>query len=110
MDAAKRFGPDSIIGLGGGSNMDAAKLVAIVLSHGGDPRDYVGEEKVPGPILPLICIPTTAGTGSEVSAAAVFTDTEKQMKVSCFEQFHSSRQRHRRSAFDCQLSPQGVGG
>jgi alcohol dehydrogenase class IV len=87
IDAAKRFGPDSILGLGGGSNMDAAKLVSIVLTHGGDPRDYVGEDKVPGPVLPLICVPTTAGTGSEVSAAAVFTDTEKQLKVSCLSNF-----------------------
>lgn len=80
--AAKAFQPDVIIGLGGGSNMDAAKLAAVVLAHGGDPRDYVGENKVPGPVLPLVCIPTTAGTGSEVSQAAVFTNTEIQLKVS----------------------------
>ncbi|HVK13223.1 MAG TPA: iron-containing alcohol dehydrogenase [Gemmataceae bacterium] len=80
--AAKDFRPDAIIGLGGGSNMDAAKLAAVVLGHGGDPRDYVGENKVPGPILPLVCLPTTAGTGSEVSQAAVFTNTEISLKVS----------------------------
>ena len=80
--AAKAFRPDTIIGLGGGSNMDAAKLAAVVLGHGGDVRDYVGENKVPGPVLPLVCIPTTAGTGSEVSAAAVFTNTDIQLKVS----------------------------
>ncbi|MSR54223.1 MAG: iron-containing alcohol dehydrogenase [Gemmataceae bacterium] len=80
--AAKAFRPDTIIGLGGGSNMDAAKLAAVVLGHGGDVTDYVGENKVPGPIMPLICIPTTAGTGSEVSAAAVFTNTDIQLKVS----------------------------
>jgi alcohol dehydrogenase len=80
--AAKEFRPDAIIGLGGGSNMDAAKLAAVVLGHGGDPRDYVGENKVPGPILPLVCLPTTAGTGSEVSQAAVFTNTEISLKVS----------------------------
>jgi alcohol dehydrogenase class IV len=87
IEAAKTFRPDSVIGLGGGSNMDAAKLVAVALTHGGDPRDYVGEDKIPGPVLPLICVPTTAGTGSEVSAAAVFTDTDKQMKVSCLSNF-----------------------
>jgi alcohol dehydrogenase len=87
IEAAKAFRPDIIIGLGGGSNMDAAKLVAIVLTHGGGPRDYVGEDKVPGPVLPLVCVPTTAGTGSEVSAAAVFTDTEKQLKVSCLSNY-----------------------
>jgi len=87
IEAAKAFRPDTVIGLGGGSNMDAAKLVAIALAHGGDPRDFVGEDKVPGPVLPLICVPTTAGTGSEVSAAAVFTDTEKQVKVSCLTNY-----------------------
>ena len=85
--AARLFEPDTLLGLGGGSNMDAAKLAAIMLKHGGDPRDYVGEDRVPGPVLPLICVPTTAGTGSEVSAAAVFTDTEKQIKVSVLSQY-----------------------
>jgi alcohol dehydrogenase len=80
--AAKEFRPETIIGLGGGSNMDAAKLTAVVLGHGGDVTDYVGENKVPGPVMPLVCIPTTAGTGSEVSAAAVFTNTDIQLKVS----------------------------
>jgi alcohol dehydrogenase class IV len=63
--------------------MDVAKLTAIVLAHGGDATDYVGDSRVPGPVFPLVCVPTTAGTGSEVSAAAVFTDTAKQIKVSC---------------------------
>ena len=79
--AARSFNPDVIIGLGGGSNMDTAKLVSMILAHGKDPLDYTGDCRVPGPVKPLICIPTTAGTGSEVSAAAVFTDTEKQIKV-----------------------------
>lgn len=87
IDAAKSLKPDVVLGLGGGSNMDAAKLATIALSHGGDPRDYVGENKVPGPVMPLVCLPTTAGTGSEVSAAAVFTDTDKQIKVSCLSNF-----------------------
>ena len=82
VDAARSFQPDALLGLGGGSNMDAAKLVAIVLAHGGDATDWVGDSRVPGPVFPLICVPTTAGTGSEVSAAAVFTDTAKKMKVS----------------------------
>jgi alcohol dehydrogenase class IV len=81
IDAARRFQPDAVLGLGGGSNMDLAKITATVLAHGGSPRDYVGDDKIPGPIGPLICVPTTAGTGSEVSAAAVLTDTENQMKV-----------------------------
>jgi len=78
---ARNFRPDALIGLGGGSNMDLAKISATVLAHGGGPRDYLGEDRVPGPILPLICIPTTAGTGSEVSAAAVLTDSDNQLKV-----------------------------
>ncbi len=85
--AAKAFNPDAILGLGGGSNMDTAKLVALVLAHGGDATDYTGDCRVPGPVTPLICVPTTAGTGSEVSAAAVFTDTAKQIKVSCLSPF-----------------------
>jgi alcohol dehydrogenase class IV len=85
--AARDFNPDVIIGLGGGSNMDTAKLVSMILAHGGDPLDYTGDCRVPGPVKPLICIPTTAGTGSEVSAAAVFTDTANHIKVSCLSPF-----------------------
>ena len=78
---ARAFKPDVLIGLGGGSNMDLAKITAVVLAHGGAIRDYVGDDKIPGPVFPLICVPTTAGTGSEVSAASVLTDTDNQMKV-----------------------------
>ena len=85
--AAKAFNPDVIVGLGGGSNMDTAKLVSMILAHGGDPLDYTGDCRIPGPVKPLICIPTTAGTGSEVSAAAVFTDTANHIKVSCLSPF-----------------------
>ena len=87
VSAARAFAPDIVLGLGGGSNMDAAKLVAAALAHACDPLALVGEFAIPGPILPLICIPTTAGTGSEVSPAAVFTDTERKIKVSCLSPF-----------------------
>jgi alcohol dehydrogenase class IV len=80
-DMAKGFRPDVLVGLGGGSNMDLAKLTATLLAHGGKPHDYVGDDKIPGPIFPLICVATTAGTGSEVSAASVITDTEQKIKV-----------------------------
>jgi len=80
-DLAKQFRPDVLVGLGGGSNMDLAKLTAVLLTHGGGPRDYVGDDKIPGPIMPLVCVPTTAGTGSEVSAASVVTDTDNKIKV-----------------------------
>ncbi|TLS38432.1 hydroxyacid-oxoacid transhydrogenase [Pseudalkalibacillus caeni] len=73
---------DVIIGLGGGSSIDLAKIVALLMEYGGHPRDYFGGENlVPGPIAPLIAIPTTAGTGSEVTSVAVLTDTENNLKV-----------------------------
>jgi alcohol dehydrogenase class IV len=78
---AQQFRPDAVLGLGGGSNMDLAKITATVFAHGGQPRDYIGDDKIPGPIGTLICVPTTSGTGSEVSAAAVLTDTDNQIKV-----------------------------
>jgi len=78
--AAEGKGIDAVIGLGGGSNMDIGKVVAIVLTYGGDMRDYMGEGKVPGPIMPVIAIPTTAGTGSELSYGAVLTDPETKLK------------------------------
>ncbi|HEY7309109.1 MAG TPA: iron-containing alcohol dehydrogenase [Gemmataceae bacterium] len=75
------FLPNAVLGLGGGSNMDLAKITAVGLTHGGKPLDYAGDDKIPGPVMPLLCLPTTAGTGSEVSAAAVLTDTEQKIKV-----------------------------
>ena len=80
-DFASRHKPDLLVGLGGGSNMDLAKTVGVLLTYGGEPRDYMGEGKVPGPILPLIAVPTTAGTGSEVTHAGILTDTENNIKV-----------------------------
>jgi alcohol dehydrogenase class IV len=81
IDVGREFRPDAVLGLGGGSNMDLAKITAVVLTHGGQPLDYAGDDKVPGPVLPPLCLPTTAGTGSEVSAASVLTDTEQKIKV-----------------------------
>jgi alcohol dehydrogenase class IV len=87
INAAKTARPDLLLGVGGGSNMDLAKVVATVLTHGKTCRDYSGFGNVPGPLLPLVCIPTTAGTGSEVSHAAVLTDTENQMKISILSHY-----------------------
>ncbi|MFV1964973.1 MAG: iron-containing alcohol dehydrogenase [Pirellulaceae bacterium] len=87
IDHAQRFQPDAIIGIGGGSNMDLAKITAIVVKHGGELSDYFGFDFVPGPVLPLICVPTTSGTGSEVSHAAVLTDTENEVKVSVLSNY-----------------------
>jgi alcohol dehydrogenase class IV len=85
--AAKNYQPDCVLGLGGGSNMDLAKILAVLVAHGGQPVDYFGFDKVPGPTLPLICLPTTAGTGSEMSHAAVLTDKANKIKVSTLSQF-----------------------
>lgn len=78
---ARIFRPDLVIGIGGGSCLDMAKCVALLLAHGGRPQDYYGEHTVPGPVLPLIAIPTTAGTGSEVTPVAVLSDSERSLKV-----------------------------
>jgi alcohol dehydrogenase class IV len=78
---ARDVRPDGLLGLGGGSNMDLAKITATVLAHGGTPRDYFGDDSLAGPVLPLVCVPTTAGTGSEVSASCVLTDRQAQLKV-----------------------------
>lgn len=82
IEAARACQPDAIIGLGGGSNIDVAKMTCVVARHGGAPRDYFGFDKVPGPVIPLVAIPTTAGTGSEVSHSSVLTDSENAVKVS----------------------------
>lgn len=82
--AVERFGGqgiDVVIGLGGGSCLDMAKVTALVLSRGGDVRDYYGENLVPGPALPVITVPTTAGTGAEVSCIGVVFDAERGVKV-----------------------------
>ena len=70
-----------IVGLGGGSCMDLAKAASAVLAHGGDVRDYFGEFAVPGPCVPLITIPTTGGTGAEVTSLAIVYDDETKMKM-----------------------------
>jgi alcohol dehydrogenase len=80
--AIRAAAPDAVIGLGGGSNMDVAKMTAAALAHGGRIQDFVGFDRIPGPVLSLIAIPTTSGTGSEVSHAAVLTDQDNAIKVS----------------------------
>ena len=80
-DAARPFRPDMVIGIGGGSCLDMAKCVALLLTHGGALQDYYGEFKVPGPVLPVIAVPTTAGTGSEVTPVAVVGDPERTLKI-----------------------------
>jgi alcohol dehydrogenase len=81
VEHARGFGPDLVIGIGGGSCLDMAKCASLILSHGGELRDYYGEFKVPGPALPVIAVPTTAGTGSEVTPVAVISDSSRTLKV-----------------------------
>jgi len=83
-DAANPYRNTSIgavIGIGGGSCLDLAKAVAAVLANGGDVADFFGEFKVPKPALPIITIPTTGGTGAEVTSLAIVFDEERQMKM-----------------------------
>lgn len=74
---------DSWVAIGGGSVMDTAKAANILLTHGGSLlADYSGANTIPGPLKPLVAIPTTAGTGSEVSSAAVILDAVHKTKLS----------------------------
>ena len=80
-EIAQKFKPDVLIGFGGGSSLDAAKVVNILKSHGGHALDYEGGETVPGPCGPLLAVPTTAGTGSEVTIFAVVSDPQRHIKL-----------------------------
>lgn len=76
-----RHGADVIVGLGGGSSMDAAKGIAILAANGGQISDYAGSDRIVRPLPPLVLCPTTCGTGSDVSQFAVITDTESHCKI-----------------------------
>jgi len=80
-EIAREGGCDVVIGLGGGSSMDMAKVASIGKQVKGSVREYSGVEKVGKKGLPLICIPTTSGTGSEVTPYAVFTVGEKKRAI-----------------------------
>lgn len=85
VDAAAQLfaesGADFIVAFGGGSPLDVAKAVAVKAKFGGKITDYEGGGKVRGPVVPMIAIPTTAGTGSEVTAFSVITDHERNYKL-----------------------------
>lgn len=82
---AKAAGIDTIIGLGGGSAMDTAKGCNFILTNGGRMQDYWGVGKATRPMLPLIAIPTTAGTGSECQSAALIADERTHQKMACLD-------------------------
>jgi alcohol dehydrogenase len=85
-DIAKKESVDMLVAVGGGSSIDTAKGIGVLLAHGGHIRDYAirrdGGDLLTNDIIPLIIIPTTVGTGSEVTAWAVITNTEKHYKMS----------------------------
>jgi alcohol dehydrogenase class IV len=81
LQALREHEADGVVAIGGGSPMDTAKAAAVAFANEGDVRDYAGYHQVPGPGLPLVAVPTTAGTGSEVTRVAVITDTERDVKM-----------------------------
>ena len=82
---AKQAGIDMFVGLGGGSSMDTAKGCNFILTNGGQMQDYWGVGKATRPMLPLIAIPTTAGTGSECQSAALIADEQTHQKMACLD-------------------------
>ena len=80
---AKPLAVDSIIGLGGGSSLDCAKGINFLLTNGGSMSDYQGYGKATQPMLPMIAVPTTAGTGSEAQSYAVISDSTTHVKMAC---------------------------
>jgi alcohol dehydrogenase len=87
VEAGRRFAVheavDSIIGLGGGSSMDCAKGINFVLTNGGAMQDYLGYGKAVNDFLPMIGVPTTAGTGSEAQSYALICDAKTHVKMAC---------------------------
>jgi alcohol dehydrogenase len=83
VDAAREFRADLIIGLGGGSSMDTAKGCNFILTNGGRMQDYWGVGKAKLPMLPMIAVPTTSGTGSECQSFALISDAETHVKMAC---------------------------
>lgn len=85
LQVARQQGVDLIVGLGGGSSMDTAKGCNFLLTNGGAMKDYWGVGKATRPMLPLVAIPTTAGTGSECQSAALIADEVTHQKMACLD-------------------------
>jgi len=83
LEAARKAGIEGFVALGGGSSMDTAKGCNFVLTNGGRMQDYWGVAKATKPMLPLIAIPTTAGTGSECQSFALIADEKTHEKMAC---------------------------
>jgi alcohol dehydrogenase len=84
-EAGQAFGAAAVVGVGGGSPMDAAKTAAALLTNGGTPQDWEYPARLRVDPLPIVAVPTTAGTGSEVTFYAVVTDTARKFKMSLFD-------------------------
>lgn len=80
---AREHDVDFIVGLGGGSSMDCAKGINFLLTNGGEMKDYWGVGKATRPMLPMIAVPTTSGTGSEAQSFALISDPETHQKMAC---------------------------
>jgi alcohol dehydrogenase len=80
---AREFRPELIVGVGGGSSMDCVKGINFLCSCGGRMQDYWGEGKATKQLLPMIAVPTTAGTGSETQSYALIADAESGVKMAC---------------------------
>lgn len=83
VEVAREFRPDVLIGLGGGSSLDCCKGINFVYSCGGSMHDYHGVGKATADLLPMIAVPTTAGTGSESQSFALISDAETHVKMAC---------------------------
>jgi alcohol dehydrogenase len=86
VSAAREAAIDFLVGVGGGSAMDCAKGINFILSSGGEMKDYWGVGKARGPMLPMIAVPTTAGTGSESQSFALISDPVTHQKMACGDQ------------------------
>lgn len=84
-ERAREFGAEILVGLGGGSALDTAKGCNFLLTNGGVMRDYWGVGKARHPMLPLVAVPTTAGTGSECQCAALIADEVTHQKMACLD-------------------------
>lgn len=80
VELARSEGCDAVVGIGGGSALDSAKAIAVMLENEGHIRDYAGQNLVPNPGVPMIALPTTAGTGSEVTIWSVISEKEEKVK------------------------------
>ncbi len=89
--AARGAGIDGFIGLGGGSSIDTARGANFVLTNGGRMQDYWGIGKATRPMLPLIAVPTTSGTGSECQSFALIADAETHQKMACGDPMAAAR-------------------